>query len=97
VAGLNVRQAEALAARQGRSPQAQRLFGGEGSADVTALGRTCRRLGLKVSWPTGAAKGDHPVGTLEQLDDLCRRLMRAKTVCAGLTHDRQAFNRPPKP
>ncbi|MDP3369170.1 MAG: ParB/RepB/Spo0J family partition protein [Brevundimonas sp.] len=81
--GLNVRQAEALARRaadgpKGRKPGATST-GGEGSADVAALEQDLAdALGLKVQLADRGGKGELTIsyGTLEQLDDLCRRLMR---------------------
>ena len=83
--GLNVRQAEALARRaaegpKGRKPGAPSMVaGGEGSADVAALEQDLADvLGLKVQLADRGGKGELIIryGTLEQLDDLCRRLMR---------------------
>lgn len=81
--GLNVRQAEALARRaadgpKGRTPAAASA-GSEGSADVAALEQDLAdALGLKVQLADRGCKGELTIsyGTLEQLDDLCRRLMR---------------------
>ncbi len=82
--GLNVRQAEALARRAAEGPrpgktQAKPSSGGEGSADVAALEQDLAdALGLKVQLADRGGKGELTIGygTLEQLDDLCRRLMR---------------------
>jgi ParB family chromosome partitioning protein len=81
--GLNVRQAEALARRAADGPKARKPGatspGGEGSADVAALEQDLAdALGLKVQLADRGGKGELTVsyGTLEQLDDLCRRLMR---------------------
>lgn len=82
--GLNVRQAEALARRaaEGPSPskaEPKRPFSGEGAADVAALEQDLAdALGLKVQLSDKGGKGEITIryGTLEQLDDLCRRLMR---------------------
>lgn len=82
--GLNVRQAEALARRAAEGPkpakrQRSTEAGGEGSADVAALEQDLAdALGLKVQLADRGGKGELTVryGTLEQLDDLCRRLMR---------------------
>ena len=82
--GLNVRQAEALARRaaEGRRPAKRKTTAGagtEGSADVAALEQDLAdALGLKVQLADRGGKGELTVryGTLEQLDDLCRRLMR---------------------
>jgi ParB family chromosome partitioning protein len=81
--GLNVRQAEALARRAaerpgGRKPGAA-SSGGEGSADVAALEQDLAdALGLRVQLADRGGKGELTItyGNLEQLDDLCRRLMR---------------------
>jgi len=81
--GLNVRQAEALARRAAEGPKARKpgasSTGGEGSADVAALEQDLAdALGLKVELADRGGKGALTIryGTLEQLDDLCRRLMR---------------------
>ncbi len=82
--GLNVRQAEALARRAAEGPKpAKRKAAGdagtEGSADVAALEQDLAdALGLKVQLADRGGKGELTIryGTLEQLDDLCRRLMR---------------------
>ncbi|MFJ6025458.1 ParB/RepB/Spo0J family partition protein [Brevundimonas sp. NPDC092305] len=81
--GLNVRQAEALARRsaEGPRPAKARVTGasGEGSADAAALEQDLAdALGLKVQLADKGGKGEITIryGTLEQLDDLCRRLMR---------------------
>ena len=81
--GLNVRQAEALARRAADGPKAERpkprAASGEGSADVAALEQDLADvLGLKVQLVDRAGKGELTIryGSLEQLDDLCRRLMR---------------------
>lgn len=81
--GLNVRQAEALARRAAEGPKGRkpgvRSAGGEGSADVAALEQDLADvLGLKVQLADRGGKGELTIryGTLEQLDDLCRRLMR---------------------
>jgi ParB family chromosome partitioning protein len=81
--GLNVRQAEALARRaaegsRGRKP-GNASSGGEGSADVAALEQDLAdALGLRVQLADRGGKGELTIayGNLEQLDDLCRRLMR---------------------
>ena len=81
--GLNVRQAEALARRaaegsRGRKPGTA-SSGGEGSADVAALEQDLAdALGLRVQLADRGGKGELTItyGNLEQLDDLCRRLMR---------------------
>ncbi len=81
--GLNVRQAEALARRAAEGPKAGRSAApsaaGEGSADIAALEQDLADvLGLKVQLADRGGKGELTLryGTLEQLDDLCRRLMR---------------------
>ncbi len=82
--GLNVRQAEALARRAADGPRsgAPRTKGaptGEGAADVAALEQDLAdALGLKVQLADRGGKGEITIryGSLEQLDDLCRRLMR---------------------
>jgi ParB family chromosome partitioning protein len=80
--GLNVRQTEALARRAAEGPKAPKVragTGGEGAADIAALEQDLSdALGLKVSLADKGGKGEITVryGTLEQLDDLCRRLMR---------------------
>ncbi len=81
--GLNVRQAEALARRAAEGPKNRKpgaaSAAGEGSADVVALEQDLAdALGLKVQLADRGGKGELTVsyGTLEQLDDLCRRLMR---------------------
>ena len=81
--GLNVRQAEALARRAADGPKSRKPgappAGGEGSADVAALEQDLAdALGLKVQLADRGGKGELTIGygTLEQLDDLCRRLMR---------------------
>ncbi len=81
--GLNVRQAEALARRAADGPKGRRpatpSAGAEGSADVAALEQDLAdALGLKVQLADRGGKGELTIGygTLEQLDDLCRRLMR---------------------
>lgn len=80
--GLNVRQTEALARRAADGPKptkAKPVLSGEGAADVAALEQDLAdALGLKVLLSDKGGKGELTVkyGTLEQLDDLCRRLMR---------------------
>lgn len=81
--GLNVRQAEALARRSAEGPKAAKArpagASGESSADVAALEQDLAdALGLKVQLADKGGKGEITIryGTLEQLDDLCRRLMR---------------------
>jgi ParB family chromosome partitioning protein len=81
--GLNVRQVEALARRASEGPKPGKpraaKTNGEGAADVAALEQDLAdALGLKVQLIDRNGKGDLTIryGTLEQLDDLCRRLMR---------------------
>ena len=82
--GLNVRQAEALARRAAEGPKSRKpgtpsTAGGAGSADIAALEQDLADvLGLKVQLSDRGGKGELTLryGTLEQLDDLCRRLMR---------------------
>ena len=83
--GLNVRQAEALARRAAEGPKPgkgkARAGGasGEGGADIAALEQDLTdALGLPVSLVDRGGKGELTLryGSLEQLDDLCRRLMR---------------------
>jgi ParB family chromosome partitioning protein len=80
--GLNVRQTEALARRAAAGPKpskAKPVLSGEGAADVAALEQDLAdALGLKVLLSDKGGKGEITIkyGTLEQLDDLCRRLMR---------------------
>ena len=83
--GLNVRQAEALARRAAEGPKPGRARvgakapAGEGGADIAALEQDLTdALGLQVSLADRGGKGELTLryGTLEQLDDLCRRLMR---------------------
>lgn len=83
--GLNVRQAEVLARRASEGPKSGKSKGrtgtsmGEGGADIAALEQDLTdALGLPVSLSDRGGKGELTLryGTLEQLDDLCRRLMR---------------------
>lgn len=80
--GLNVRQTEALARRAAEGPRpskARPAPSGEGAADVAALEQDLAdALGLKVQLTDKGGKGELTIkyGALEQLDDLCRRLMR---------------------
>lgn len=80
--GLNVRQTEALARRAAEGPKSSKakpVLSGEGAADVAALEQDLAdALGLKVLLSDKGGKGEITIkyGTLEQLDDLCRRLMR---------------------
>jgi ParB family chromosome partitioning protein len=80
--GLNVRQVEALARRAAEGPKpvkARPAGGGEGAADVAALQQDLAdALGLSVQLNDRNGKGELTIryGSLEQLDELCRRLMR---------------------
>ena len=82
--GLNVRQAEALARRAAEGPRpgkakARAGAESEGGADIAALEQDLTdALGLQVQLADRGGKGQLTLryGTLEQLDDLCRRLMR---------------------
>lgn len=85
VNGLSVRETEALARRAVEGPKPARTkgsaggAGGEGAADVAALQQDLAdALGLKVQLADKGGKGELSIryGSLEQLDDLCRRLMR---------------------
>jgi len=77
--GLSVRQTEALVAQQAvaDAPQAERPKPEQKDADTKALeNRLGEVLGLRVAIKYGARGGDIRIAykTLEQLDDLCRRL-----------------------
>ncbi|RZJ93527.1 MAG: ParB/RepB/Spo0J family partition protein [Brevundimonas sp.] len=80
--GLNVRQAEALArqAQAGPKPDRSRSpTAASGSADIAALEQDLSdALGLKASLADRNGKGELTLryASLEQLDELCRRLMR---------------------
>lgn len=80
--GLNVRQTEALARKsQGdaKSKSSKASAGGAASPDIAALEQDLAdALGLKVGLADKGGKGELTLsyGNLEQLDDLCRRLMR---------------------
>ena len=81
--GLNVRQVEALARRasEGTKPKKASAapVSGEGAADVAALEQDLTdALGMAVSLADRGGKGELTLryGSLEQLDELCRRLMR---------------------
>ena len=85
VDGLSVRETEALARRAVDGPKPAKARAGgpkggaEGSADVVALQQDLAdALGLNVQLTDRNGKGELTIryGTLEQLDDLCRRLMR---------------------
>jgi ParB family chromosome partitioning protein len=78
--GLNVRQTEALA-RRGDAPAkpAAPRKGPDASPDITALEQDLSdALGLKAVLADRNGKGELTLryGSLEQLDELCRRLMR---------------------
>ena len=81
--GLNVRQTEALARRAvaGTAPSTPgkgRPASGPATADVAALEQDLSEaLGLKVQLTDRGGRGELVLGwrSLEQLDDLCRRLM----------------------
>ena len=82
--GLNVRQAEALArkSQDEQKPKSPRAAGAQGSAspDIAALEQDLAdALGIKVSLADRGGKGELTLSYagLEQLDDLCRRLMRS--------------------
>ena len=84
--GLNVRQTEALARRFGLGPasssraEKRRFERGADGADISALEQDLGDvLGLTVSLTDRGGKGELTIRyrNLEQLDDLCRRLMRA--------------------
>ncbi|WP_339914663.1 ParB/RepB/Spo0J family partition protein [uncultured Brevundimonas sp.] len=80
--GLNVRQTEALARRAAEGPKSAPVRQPRvesGSADVAALEQDLAdALGLKVQLVDRGGKGELTIryASLEQLDDLCRRLMR---------------------
>ncbi len=85
VNGLSVRETEALARKavEGPKPAKARASSGgasgEGAADVAALQQDLAdALGLKVQLADKGGRGELSIryGSLEQLDDLCRRLMR---------------------
>ena len=81
--GLNVRQAEAMARRaRARPPPAERpaRVQIQRDADTRALERSLAEvLGLEVEVRDAGGGGEVRIryATLEQLDDLCRRLMRS--------------------
>ena len=80
--GLNVRQTEALARRSAEGPgkPPRPAASVEGSADIAALEQDLAdALGLKVALVDRSGKGELTLKyqSLEQLDELCRRLMRA--------------------
>ena len=81
--GLSVRQTEALARRAAEGPRARSAkrttSDSEGAADIAALEQDLAdALGLKVQLADKGGKGELVLTyrSLEQLDDLCRRLMR---------------------
>ena len=81
--GLSVRQTEALARRAAEGPKARSAkrstSDSEGAADIAALEQDLAdALGLKVQLADKGGKGELVLTyrSLEQLDDLCRRLMR---------------------
>lgn len=80
--GLNVRQTEALVRKAIDGPKKGKSKSGasdEGAADVAALAQDLAdALGLKVGLADKGGKGEVTIkySSLEQLDDLCRRLMR---------------------
>lgn len=84
VDGLNVRQTEALARRSQESPKAAPVGSGRPSSrdvspDTAALEQDLAdALGLQVRLNDRGGKGELTLSyrDLEQLDDLCRRLMR---------------------
>ena len=84
--GLNVRQAEALARRAADGPRPGKGraggtgAGGASSPDTAALEQDLAdALGLKVAVADRGGKGELTLSyaSLEQLDDLCRRLMKS--------------------
>ncbi|WP_297802388.1 ParB/RepB/Spo0J family partition protein [uncultured Brevundimonas sp.] len=80
--GLNVRQTEMLARKSAEGPKPSKpktAVNQEGAADIAALEQDLSdALGLKVVLADKGGKGMITLNysTLEQLDDLCRRLMR---------------------
>lgn len=80
--GLNVRQTELLARRAAEGPRPAKpthAMNSEGAADIAALEQDLSdTLGLKVALADKGGKGAVTISyaSLEQLDDLCRRLMR---------------------
>jgi ParB family chromosome partitioning protein len=78
--GLNVRQTEALARKsQGGQPKSRAKAEPSSSPDTAALEQDLAdALGLKVTLADRGGKGELTLSyaNLEQLDDLCRRLMR---------------------
>lgn len=80
--GLNVRQTEALARQAAEGPKTPRptkAKSTDGDADIAALEQDLAdALGLKVALSDQGGKGELTLryGSLEQLDELCRRLMK---------------------
>ena len=81
--GLNVRQTEALARRSQEAPKAPSNSGKSSSRDVSPDTAALEQdladaLGLQVRLNDRGGKGELTLSyrDLEQLDDLCRRLMR---------------------
>ena len=80
--GLNVRQTEALARRSQEDPKPAKAKAAklEASPDTAALEQDLAdALGLKVALADRGGKGELTLSyaSLDQLDDLCRRLMRS--------------------
>ncbi len=81
--GLNVRQTEMLVRLATEGPKLKKPkpeVNVEGAADIAALEQDLTdALGLKVALADKGGKGEITVkyGSLEQLDDVCRRLMRS--------------------
>jgi len=77
--GMSVRQAEALAAAPTARPEKKSGAQRGSNADTLALQQDlAEALGLEVALRDRGGKGELTVryGTLEQLDEICRRLMR---------------------
>jgi ParB family chromosome partitioning protein len=77
--GMSVRQAEALAAAPAARPEKKSGAQRGSNADTLALQQDlAEALGLEVALRDRGGKGELTVryGTLEQLDEICRRLMR---------------------
>ncbi len=84
--GLNVRQTEILARQSNEGPRPERSAsrssagGSDSSADIEALQQDLAdALGMKVDLVDRNGKGELTIryASLEQLDELCRRLMRS--------------------
>ena len=84
--GLNVRQTEILARQSNEGPRPERSAsrpgggGADSSADIEALQQDLAdALGMKVDLVDRNGKGELTIryASLEQLDELCRRLMRS--------------------